>query len=254
VRKLSAAIAALCALSFCEIATAQWKVVSCEKQGAASGVVHVRTAVEGIANADTAELHLAIFNLKSVSLRVIDQPNEPRSDLATVMARDNCVAGVNGGYFDPEYLPVGLLVVDSQTIAPLRKAKLLTGVLTVSGANIQLLRASEVSSRRKCSAALQCGPFLVDRAQPIAGLNDTRAARRTFVAVGAQDRAAIGYCSSVTLAGLANILSSSGIAPEMKVTRAMNLDGGSSSAFWFRGDFSIPEQKTVRTFVAITAR
>jgi hypothetical protein len=61
----------------------------------------------------------------------------------------------------------------------------------------------------------------------------------------------------VTLAELGKILATPGLAPELKVQRALNLDGGSSSAFWFageRGPFSISEQKGVRNFVAVVAR
>ena len=45
---------------------------------------------------------------------------------------------------------------------------------------------------------------------------------------------------------------------DFKIQRALNLDGGSSSAFWFRKNdgsaFSIAEEKTVRDFVGIVAR
>jgi len=40
----------------------------------------------------------------------------------------------------------------------------------------------------------------------------------------------------------------------MKPARALNLDGGSSSAFWFAGrerTISLPELKTVRDFIAV---
>jgi hypothetical protein len=43
----------------------------------------------------------------------------------------------------------------------------------------------------------------------------------------------------------------------MKIARALNLDGGSSSAFWFAApekNFSLPELKPVRDFVAIVPR
>jgi hypothetical protein len=47
------------------------------------------------------------------------------------------------------------------------------------------------------------------------------------------------------------------IADGFKISRALNLDGGSSSAFWVKREtgsaFSIPEQKTVRDFVAVGA-
>lgn len=239
-------------------ARGDWAVISCERQAVtAAGVVHFRTTAEDAANAGRAELHLALFTSKTATLRIIDQPTEPRARLAEVMLRENCLAGVNGGYFDPEYSAVGLLVSDGRLIAPLRKARLLSGVLSVGGGRVQLFRTGEFSSKRKVSAARQCGPFLVDRGRAVAGLNKTRSARRTFVTAGGSDRGAIGYCSNVTLAQLAQILALPGAAGELKIQRALNLDGGSSSAFWFAGNgkpFSISEQKTVRDFVAIVPR
>jgi hypothetical protein len=61
----------------------------------------------------------------------------------------------------------------------------------------------------------------------------------------------------VTLAQLAKILATAGITPDLKVQRALNLDGGSSSAFWFAGErepFSISEQKTVRNFLGVAPK
>jgi exopolysaccharide biosynthesis protein len=169
------------------------------------------------------------------------------------MRRTRGLAGVNGGYFDPENAPVGLLVSDGKLIAPFRKARLLSGVLVVTKGRLELLRAAEYSARKSAKEALQCGPFLVEGGKPVAGLNDTRSARRTFVFTGGADRAAIGLCSAVTLAELGEILGT----PELKVQRAMNLDGGSSSAFWFNGErgvTSVGELKTVRNFVIVTPK
>jgi hypothetical protein len=99
--------------------------------------------------------------------------------------------------------------------------------------------------------------MIVDLGRAVRGLEATRRARRTFAAVAAGDRVALGFCSDVTLADLANILASQ-FAADFKIQRALNLDGGSSTAFWFKrktGDaFSIPEQKTVRDFVGIVPR
>ena len=238
-------------------ARADWTVTASQtERGAAAGVVHRRIGLTESETSERATLDLALLSTKSATLRVIDNP-AGQDNLATVMRRENCLAGVNGGYFDPENKPVGLLISDGNVIAPLRKARLLSGVMIVSDGRIQLLRVPEYSSKRKVTAALQCGPFLVDRGRPVPSLNNTRPARRTFIATSGFDRAAIGLCSDVTLAELGKILATSGIAPDLKVQRALNLDGGSSSAFWFageRGVFSIPEQKTVSDFVAIVPK
>jgi uncharacterized protein YigE (DUF2233 family) len=241
-----------------ESAHAGWTVTSSQTEraaAAAAGVEHRRVVLaEGETN-DRATLDLALFSTKSATLRVIDNPTGDA--LATIMPREDCLAGVNGGYFDPENKPVGLVLSGGTLIAPLRKARLLSGVMIVSNGQVQLLRTAEYSAKRKMTTALQCGPFLVDRAQPVPGLNDTRAARRSFIFVGGADHAAVGFCSGVTLAQLGKILATPGITPGLKVQRALNLDGGSSSGFWFAGEngpFSISEQKTVRNFVAVVPK
>jgi uncharacterized protein YigE (DUF2233 family) len=236
---------------------ADWAVTSSQTgRAAAAGLEHRHVALAESGTDARATLELALFSTKSATLRVIDNPTGD-DDLAAAMQREHGLAGINGGYFDPANAPVGLLISEGKLIAPLRKARLLSGVMIVSNGRVQLLRFAEYSSRRNANAALQSGPFLVDRGQPVAGLDDTRSARRTFIVAGASDRAGIGYCSEVTLAQLGKILATPGLAPDLKVQRALNLDGGSSSAFWVageRGPFSISEQKTVRNFVAVVPK
>lgn len=237
-------------------AHADWSVTASEtEQGLAAGVEHRRIVLAESETGERANVDLALFSTKSATARVIDNPTGEDS-LAAAMRREHCLAGVNGGYFDPADAPVGLVIGGGKLIAPLRKARLLSGVMVVSGGRVQLLRVAEYSPNRKAKEALQCGPFLVDRSQPVPGLNDTRSARRTFVLTSGPDRAALGFSSGVTLAQLARILAT-GLAPDLKVQRALNLDGGSSSGFWFageRGPFSISEQKTVRNFVGVVPK
>ncbi|HZE13575.1 MAG TPA: phosphodiester glycosidase family protein [Chthoniobacterales bacterium] len=235
------------------VSRGDWKVVSTETEaGSAAGIEHRHIVLTETDSGEEATLDLASFSTKSATVRLVDNP-KGESDLAAVARRARAIAGVNGGYFDPQNAPVGLLVADGKLVAPLRKARLLSGVLVITKARMEVIRPGEYSSRKNAIAALQCGPFLVDGGKAIAGLNDTRPARRTFVFTSGPDRGAIGFCSTVTLAQLGELLAT----PELKVQRALNLDGGSSSAFWFdgeRGVVSIPEQKTVRDFVIVTPK
>jgi uncharacterized protein YigE (DUF2233 family) len=237
---------------------AEWKISSAEGETSPNeSVEHWKTVVENETSGERATLHSAVFDGRVATLRVIDQPDAPRSELAEVMARAKAIAGVNGGYFDPEDAPVGLLVSDGRILAPLRKAKLLTGVLTASTSRVDVVRASRFAMSTKVKSAVQCGPLLVEHSVAIAGLNDTRTARRTFAGVDGNGRTTLGVCSAVSLAQLGQILALTDVAGKMKITRALNLDGGSSSAFGFAGKdgvFSIPEQKTVRDVVVIMPR
>jgi hypothetical protein len=249
--------AAIFLLVAANAARAQWTISSSGSQGTgAAGVTHIVTEASEAAGA-RATVHLAVFPMKTATLRVIDSGGGPApAPLAETMQAADAIAGVNGGYFTREYGAVGLLVSDGRVVAPQQNARLLSGVVSVTNSRVQVQRTAEFSLKNKPTAARQCGPFLVEGSKPVPGLNDTRAARRTFVMVSG-DRAAIGYSSAVTLAQLALLLATPGAVGDLKVTRALNLDGGSSSGFWFNGSsgpFLISERKRVRDYLAVVPR
>ena len=245
-------------LIFASAAPAQWRQISSQSEPSpAKGLEHRYLVAEHSGSGERASLELAVFSTKSCRLRIVDQPSEPRLELEEAMRRGNFLAGVNGGYFDPEYRPIGLLIVDGMMLAPLRNARLLSGVLSASGKRAQISRVAEFSLAQKPDAAVESGPMIVDLGRSVRGLESTKLARRTFTAIGGGDKAALGFCSDVTLADLSNIVALVAI-PEFKIQRALNLDGGSSSAFWFKrangSAFSISEEKVVRDFVAIVPK
>ncbi len=224
---------------------------------AAPGLVHRHITVEN-SSGDTAELDLAVMNIhrSGFRLRLIDNP-EGNLDLSEALPRSGCLTGTNGGYFDPDFAPMGLRVANGAVVRPLRRARLLTGIIVSSADSIRILRLSEYSPKMKTDTALQCGPLLVDGGHPVKGLEHTRLARRT-VALVAGDTFALGLCSEASLADTGSILTAIHPAENAKVSRALNLDGGSSSAFWFKSDdgkiFARSELKTVRDFLGIAPK
>lgn len=243
-------------LCLCVVARGEWAVTSAASEFSANRLVEHRHVVVGSGARDTT-LDLALFATKAATFRVIDN-GRGAADLATAMRASNCIAGVNGGYFDPQFAPLGLRIVDRKMTSPLIRARLLTGVLLASqDRGVEIVRVSEFSGKRKLTAAVECGPLLVDSGVSVRGLNDARSARRTFAAVTKSGRAALGYCDEATLAELGAILAS-GTIEGFATSRALNLDGGSSSAFWFqRADgstVSIGELKNVRDFVGVVAK
>jgi hypothetical protein len=246
--------AAFLFLALATLTPAQWIEKNSRDENSLDGrVVHRHLDLAESKTDNHAIVDLALFSAKSSKLRMID--NAEGATLSEAMRRTNCIAGINGGYFDPNFAPLGLRIIDGKVTSRLTRGRLMSGVLS-SDNPIHIFRVAEFSLRRKPNAAIECGPFLVDLAKPVRGLEAMRAARRTFAATGSGDRAALGICSDATLADLASILATS--LGDFKIQRALNLDGGSSSAFWFRRDdgsvFSIPEEKTVRDFVGIVAR
>jgi hypothetical protein len=237
-------------------AHAEWKVLSAESEPGHAGIEHRHVVVEDAAASQRVAVDLAVFSAKSIALRVIDNPDG--QSLGAMMKREKFVCGVNGGYFDTEFKPIGLRIADGTTFSPLRRARLITGILLQSDRGIDVVRVSESSRTKKIVAAIQSGPFLVEGNKRIRGLNDSQVARRTFAGIATNDRAFLGICSDVSLAELANIVATSPIVADSKIQRAMNLDGGSSSAFWFAREddsaFSISGRKPVRDFVAVVPK
>jgi exopolysaccharide biosynthesis protein len=248
--------AALLLLAVAATAHADWSIRSTDSEAGHAGVVHRHVVLENASARERAVVNLAIFSAKSCALRVID--NQIGETLSETMARENCIAGVNGGYFGPDFAPIGLLISEGKIVAPLQRARLITGILSASAHGVQILRVREFSLREKIGAAVQCGPFLVDHYERVRGLDDSHAARRTFAGVGTNDRALLGVCSEVSLAELATMLATTRLVDDSKIQRALNLDGGSSSAFWFAREngraLSIPEEKPVRDFVGVVPR
>jgi len=237
-------------------AHAEWNVLSVEQDAGRTGIEHRHVVVEDTGLGQRADVDVVIFSAKSCALRVIDNPEG--ESLSAIMKQEKCICGVNGGYFDTEFKPIGLRVDDGRTLSPLRRARLITGILLEWNRRIDVIRVSEMSTTKKIVAAVQAGPFLVEGGKAIRGLNDSQQARRTFAAIAANDRGLLGVCSHVSLAELANILATVPVGGNSKIRRAMNLDGGSSSAFWFAREngsvFSMPGQKPVRDFVGVVPK
>jgi hypothetical protein len=239
-------------------AQADWTILSSASEPGRDSVVHRHVVLENGAHGEGVTVDLAIFSTKSCTLRTL--PNERGEDsLGKAMGYEKCLAGVNGGYFDERFAPIGLRIANGQMLAPLRRARLITGVLVASSRGVQIVRSREFSPRSRVAAAIQCGPFLVDRGERIRSLNDSKLARRTFAATTtAHDHAFLGVCSGVSLAELSGILATTSFAEDLIIERALNLDGGSSSGFWFAREngsvFSIPEQKSVRDFVGVVSK
>jgi uncharacterized protein YigE (DUF2233 family) len=195
------------------------------------------------------------FDPQTHTFAVMDNPAGDFS-LATAAQRRGAIAAVNGGYFHPDRTPLGLVVRQGTKLHAQERAPLLSGLVVVTRRGIGLPRASGFKLTPDVREALQAGPFLIENAKPVAGLNAARTAARTVVVADATGRYGFVVCRSATLAEMAATLADAVHFPGGKITRALNLDGGSSTGLWVRGTppFYLREFKDVRNYLAIVAR
>ena len=232
---------------------AAWALVSNVPREAPAGVEFSERRVDGAGGGAT--LWVVSFQPKTHSFAVLDNP-DGAFDLGSASEKRGVLAAVNGGYFHPDRTPLGLVVRKGQTIHRQERARLLSGVVSATASGVAIQRASAFRGGAAVREALQAGPFLVEAGKPIAGLDAGRSAARTVVFQNAKGRAGVLICKSVSLAEMAAILATPEIFPEGKIVRALNLDGGSSTALWVRGTppFYAREWKGVRNYLGIVAR
>lgn len=94
-------------------------------------------------------------------VRVIDSRNlgAIRMDIKTMAQKAQALAAINGGFFLPDYKPLGLLIVDGREASPLRKAD--WGIFLIQENLPKILHTKEFLPDRNISQALQVGPRLV---------------------------------------------------------------------------------------------
>ncbi|MDF1825937.1 MAG: phosphodiester glycosidase family protein [Verrucomicrobiales bacterium] len=248
-------------------ASAQWKIVdSSPAADPSSPLIYERKTVSRTGETgffSAKRIDLVWFNASTHTFRVIDNgggtPLFP--DLVTAMRENNCLAGVNGGFFLKNDAPSGLMISAGNETGKFGTGGLLSGVLLSSGnINPYLLRRAEYSgSKYKPTDLIQAGPFLVDQGAKVKGLSPNNSRRRSIVIHDGGKWFGIGLTDSLSLDQLGEILATPGFSPARKIHRALNLDGGTSSGFYLnRGEMLEPIHvepfKKVRNFVGIVPR
>jgi len=208
---------------------AEWRVLDGQPSEPGDGVPFRVKVTDGAGNAN---LILIVFHPNAFGIRVVSNDGWRYASVADAAAATDAVAGVNGGYFQADGTPVGLLICDNRTIHKLETAKLLSGVFFVRDGKPGLVRSSRFARIKNVTQAIQCGPFLLEDGRAVTGLNNQRSAPRTFVFTASNSLWGFGICRSVTLAEMGQILAVPDLLGRASVVSALNLDGGSSTQFW----------------------
>ena len=228
-RELRTLLAFLCFLPASLFA--EWRVLERQPSEPGDGVPFRVKVTDGAA---TANLLLIVFHPDTFAIRVVSNDEGRYRSVSDAAAATNAVAGVNGGYFQSDGTPVGLLISDNRIVHKFEPAKLLSGVFFVRDGKPGLVRSSVFARMKNVSQAIQCGPFLLERGNALTGLNNERRAPRTFVFMGSDSLWGFGICRSITLAEMGQILAVPDLLGRPSVVSALNLDGGSSTQFWAR--------------------
>lgn len=209
---------------------------------------------------ESVQISVVVFDSTRCAFRVLDQPAPQAGGgaLVSLMRGAGAIAGVNGGFFHPDFSTLGLMIADGRKTGQFTRSSLISGAVLVVSHEPYLVWNHEFLGETGVTQLLQAGPRLVDDGQPLPSLNRTKQAVRTFVATDGARLWAIGTVHGTTLGGLGDLLASSNLLPNMQVKRALNLDGGRSTALYARTsngtEISRPGWSTVRNYLAVVPR
>jgi len=208
--------------------------------GGAAQVDDVRDSSAGASIVEDArryDVRVWSFGLDRYELRIEDAAMTTALD--KVLTRSGAELVVNGGFFDPDGKPVGLVVSGGAVLSRLR-TNLSGGVFTSNGSRAELFASEGFSLPDGATFAVQCRPRLVvDGSANVKGDDGKRAERtalcardggRTVDVVivrGSDD----GESRGPSLFAFARYLADSGCEA------ALNLDGGPSTGVaWREGE------------------
>jgi uncharacterized protein YigE (DUF2233 family) len=163
------------------------------------------------------------------SLRVIDSRafGVDMLDVKALAEKSQALAVINGGFFLPDFRPLGLLIVDGKETNPLRRVD--WGIFLIQENSPRIIHTSEFLSGRSVSQALQVGPRLVVNGRELR--LKRQVARRSAVGVNFKNQVIL--INTVDTEAYAQDLAKIFFLPEsaggLECRDALALDGGPSA-------------------------
>ncbi|MBI2895378.1 MAG: phosphodiester glycosidase family protein [Deltaproteobacteria bacterium] len=204
---------------------------------------------------ETYLLHRFRIPLDLVQIDVVDM--EMRRDLGAVLEERRAALVINGGYYGTDSRPEGLVIVGDRTLSPLL-ARIGGGVVTIARGRAEQRAAADFRPAPGIELAIQCSPALVVRGGAAIARHGEQTASRTALCIRDGGRGLDVYVANVepsrgragpTLYTFSRELQAEGCE------EALNLDGGPSSGFAWRGPQGVitePPRRGIRHAVVFT--
>ncbi len=169
-----------------------------------------------------------------------------KQDFRELVVNYSCKKAINGGFYDTEANPLGLVVSELKKIKDVRPNPLFNGYVYVNqDGHVGISRSVDPKIVRD---GVQTGPVLVEAGQPVRlSLKNDGASRRSVAILTDDDQLLFGMfydpdspLDGPKLSELPELVLKQADKMDVGIVTAINLDGGSASAF-FDGGFAVSE-------------
>jgi uncharacterized protein YigE (DUF2233 family) len=170
------------------------------------------------------------------------------------MSENNCVSAVNGGFYDKQNRPLGYFQSNGKTFTPKIDSDLLNGFLWENASGSAVI--SRELPNTTVIFALQTGPMLMfDEKTLLLSINNDSRARRMVAGKNMYNQLVFftvyngdSVYDGPLLTDLPSVIQAIGTKENLNIAEAINLDGGSASAF-YSGDTRLSELTPVGSLV-----
>jgi len=188
--------------------------------------------LESQAYGTSSQLKILRINPDRFQVRVIDSRafGVDRMGIKALARRAQALAAINGGFFLPDYRPLGILIVDGRQANPLRKAD--WGIFLMQDNRPRIIHTNEFHNEGSITQALQVGPRLVVEGKE--KIMKKQAARRSALGI-TRNRQIILLNTEDTDAyfqDLARIFRLPASEGGLECRDALGLDGGGSAQMY----------------------
>ena len=178
------------------------------------------------------QLHVLRVDPRKFQVRVIDSRafGLDRMAVKAMAQKTGALAAINGGFFTPDWKPLGLLIADGFELNPLRRTD--WGIFIIQNGQPRIIHTNEYKNEKSISQALQVGPRLVVGGQEVR--LKKQAARRS--AIGITYTHQIVFLNTDHTEAYAHDLARVFRLPEsaggLECRDALSLDGGPSAQMY----------------------
>jgi len=188
--------------------------------------------IEGPPYETTIKFIALRVSLEKFQVKVMDSRTfgAVRMEIRSLVKKSQALAGINGGFFQPDYKPLGLIIIDGREVNPLRKTD--WGVLLIQQNRPRLVHTREFQPDPSISQALQVGPRLVVGGKELR--LKRQVARRSAVGINFRDELILINTedAEVYAQDLARILRLPEAEGGLECRDALALDGGPSAQMY----------------------
>jgi len=178
------------------------------------------------------KLKILRINLGQFEVKVLDTRAFGANRLAIkeLARKAHALAAINGGFFLPDYRPLGLLIVDGKEVNPLRNAD--WGIFLIQDDSPRIIHTKEYQNGWRVSQALQVGPRLVVNGRQLQ--MKKQVARRSAVGISTKKQVILLNTEDTDIYAqdLARIFYLPESQGGLECSDALTLDGGPSAQMY----------------------